>query len=679
MNKRVIFYILAAYILALFFRLELYYLALQNPDFIFEGRVISIWTADAGLYGSYAKKLLSGHHLALNSDTFLGYLLYWISKYLHLNLDTVIFFIPAVFASLIVVPIMLMFALVGLETVGFFAALISAIAMNYYFRTHLGYCDTDMLVYPIFFTIIYLFMATIKKGFIPSVFAALFILLFLQVYHSAKPLVYALVTFFAIYVLLFERKRVELYIYALIFLAAASPVGVLYKILVMVALYGVAVAVTRQKIDINYRYFLAAFALVLVTAAFFGVQKGYLNRAVDYLQKKQEYVLIDKSAKKLEFEATLKTIAESGSIDFMKMVRYSSGNIILFILGTIGLTGLILRDRKFIFLLLPYLLGLSSLKTGVRFTTFLSPVLVMGNVYLLYLLTSYIKNRILSRALFFGLSLVMLGYYLYYMHGYNLMLSPFFKKGELKAIKSTLNGPDRGYVLTWWDYGWPLWYYTNKKTIIDNGKHHADNYIVAKTLFSNDLRFVANFDRYFIEQYDRIYPWAVLPYVIKKMPLNEVLKKVKSGELKVEPKNSIYYYFDDRILTKLPVIENFAYLKGERKKGFVWVDLVRIIDTKKGKVVGSGVYIDLKRGVLASNGKKDVFGTVIFHDGKKIAGYLRYRKDPYTIIVYKNRYIIGTVGYTGSFFFRAFFFNGLDKNLFETLYFDKDAKVFKLK
>jgi len=44
---------------------------------------------------------------------------------------------------------------------------------------------------------------------------------------------------------------------------------------------------------------------------------------------------------------------------------------------------------------------------------------------------------------------------------------------KLNNLKSTLKKDD--FIMTWWDYGWLLWYYTNNKnTLIDNGKHQQD-------------------------------------------------------------------------------------------------------------------------------------------------------------------------------------------------------------
>ncbi len=667
------FYIVAAYLFALFFRLFLFWVAQEHPEFFYRGEPIAIWTADAGLYGFYAKKLLAGSNLAFNPETALGFILYYIAKFFHLTLNSVIFFLPAFFSSLIVVPIILIFNEFNLAKLGFWSALAASIAMNYYFRTHLGYCDTDIFNFVLFFAILYSFIALLKrKNLLFAVLAASFITLFHLFYHSAKPLTFGMLIFFALYLLLFDRKNSSGYLGFLIIMAAFLPFNLMIRVAAIIILTVVAILLQKR---VSYKAFLPVFLIVAVGGGVYGYKAGYLQRAFDYLQKKQRYELVEKGGKKIALEATLKTVAESRGITFTQLVTYSSGNMLLFLLGSVGLLLLIRERKEAALLLFPYLLGFVSLKAGVRFTTFMVIPIVSGNVYLLYFISQKVKGKF-SSYLFYISAFSLVVYYLHIMQLYNYMLKPFFIKNQVAAIDTYLNKQDKGYILTWWDYGWPLWYYSNKRTLIDNGKHQYDNYIVAKTLFSYDQHFIAKMDRFFIEEFDKIYPWAVLPYVIKKYPLRELFSKFDT--LKSPRKNGIYYYFDDRILSKLPVIENFSYLKGEKRRGFIWIDRLRALDTKKGILLGQSVRIDLQRGLLYVGKKMDKIGTIYFSNGAKIKVIIPYRRENYAIIVYKNRFIIGAYRYINSFFFQAFFFNNLDKTLYKTLYFGKDAKIFKL-
>ena len=679
MNKRVLTYIAIAYLFSLLFRYFLFFLARSNPEFIYADHIISLWTADAGLYGHYAKELLAGKQIGFGNDAFLGHLIYWVVKYTGLHIDTVMFTIPAFLASLIVVPIILIGYELGILRVGFWSALATSIGMNYYFRTHMGYTDTDILNFTIFFSILYSYIALIRrKSLVFALIAALLNLFFIYWYHSAKPLAFGLWLFFVLYLLVLDRKNVAALLGAVVAFTAFLPVPVWMVMAVAVGL-GAFFWLLLKRFAIDYRYILALFVIGAALGGWYGYKHKMFDRAIDYLAKKEAYVLQDKSKQKIELEATLKTVAEARGITIRQLVTYSSGGYLIFVLGTLGLLLLVWRRKEAALLLLPYIIGLVSLKAGVRFTTFAVPAISFGFVYLFYELYLFWRSKRFSSLFFYAPALFLVAYYLNVMNGYNKMLSPFFTRGELQPIDTKLNRKDKGYILTWWDYGWPLWYYTNKRTIIDNGKHHYDNYIVAKTLFAYDQNFVANFDRFFVENYDRIYPWAILPYIIKKIPLREILRRSYEGTLPLPPKkNEIYYYFDDKILTKLPVIESFSYLKGEKRRGFVWVTKLRVFSTSKALLQGDGVSIDLRNGQLVSKQGKDFIGTLYVHDGEKIVASNRYRRNNYAVIVYKNRYIIGAYRYINSFFFQAFFFDGLDRKLFKTLHYDKSAKIFQL-
>ncbi|WP_201340477.1 STT3 domain-containing protein [Nitratiruptor sp. YY08-26] len=679
-TKSVIFLISLAYLFALFFRFFLYFLAKKHPEFQFGGHIISIWTADAGLHASIAKNLLTHssnipHYI---TDRMLGEIIYVLTKYLHIPLDVSIFMLPAFFASLIVIPLVLIFYEFGLLRVGFWSALAASIGMNYYFRTHLGYTDTDILNFPLFFMIAYTMIAMLKrKNLLFSGLGAIFMLFFHFYYHSAKPLTFGLVIFFALYILLFARKE-QLYYYALvIYLLPIVPISPLFIVITILFITSFLIFVNK-KVHISSQWLLV-FALVLfVSAGFVAYQKGYLQRAATYLQK-QEKTFKDKSGKTIALQSTLKTVAEAKGITWRQLVTYSSGSLFIFLLGSLGLFLLVWNHREVFILLLPYIIGLISLKAGVRFTTFAVPVIVAGFIYIFFLLYRKVEKRKFADVIFYGAAAFIVAFYLHIMDAYNHLLSPFFNAGQVKAITTHLNTKEKGYILTWWDYGWPLWYYSNKRTVIDNGKHHYDNYIVAKTLFSSDQEFIANFNRFFIEKFDKIFPWSVFPYVAKNYELNKILNNLHKTNPQLPPKkNEIYYYFDDKIITKLPVIENFAYFENEKKEGFVWIDKLHLFNTQKGIVQGEKIQIDLQRGILYLGKKKDFIGKIYFSDGVAIRNTLFYRPNNYAIIVYKNRFIIGAYRYINSFFFQAFFFNNLDKKLFKTLSFTQDAKIFQL-
>ncbi|PVX04524.1 general glycosylation pathway protein, partial [Campylobacter jejuni] len=58
------------------------------------------------------------------------------------------------------------------------------------------------------------------------------------------------------------------------------------------------------------------------------------------------------------------------------------------------------------------------------------------------------------------------------VHLYNYKAPTVFSQNEaslLNQLKNIANRED--YVVTWWDYGYPVRYYSDVKTLVDGGKH----------------------------------------------------------------------------------------------------------------------------------------------------------------------------------------------------------------
>ena len=143
--SKLLVYISIAYFFGLLIRFILWYQVSSIESFWIDGIPLPIYSADAGLYGYYAKQLLAGVHYPFTSEYMPGYLIYGVVTLFHLNIDWVMFLLPAFLASLVVIPIVLMGYTYHNAKLGFYAALIGVIGINFYTRSHVGYMDTDTL------------------------------------------------------------------------------------------------------------------------------------------------------------------------------------------------------------------------------------------------------------------------------------------------------------------------------------------------------------------------------------------------------------------------------------------------------------------------------------------------------------------------------------------------------
>ncbi len=59
-----------------------------------------------------------------------------------------------------------------------------------------------------------------------------------------------------------------------------------------------------------------------------------------------------------------------------------------------------------------------------------------------------------------------------YKHIQSYKVPTVFNKDEVKVLNDLQSKTDReDYVISWWDYGYPIRYYADVKTLGDGGKH----------------------------------------------------------------------------------------------------------------------------------------------------------------------------------------------------------------
>ncbi len=124
---------------------------------------------------------------------------------------------------------------------------------------------------------------------------------------------------------------------------------------------------------------------------------------------------------------------------------------------------------------------------------------------------------------------------------YNSVIRPvyFSSPKDIKALESLKGQMESDdFILNWWNYSWPLWYYVNRNcTLIDNGKHQQDNFIISKIFLSDNQTFVRNSSLFFTKIYkegmQHGFPKA-MDYFLKKYSI-EYLKKLENGSFKPPP------------------------------------------------------------------------------------------------------------------------------------------------
>jgi len=205
----------------------------------------------------------------------------------------------------------------NLEKIGFLSTLFGASFVSYYYRTHLGYFDTDLLnlffpMFSIYFLIKYIHTKYIKY----ILYALIWLLLFYFWYHSSLIIILSIVVAFMIYILIYE--------------------------------------------NVNRGYMLLAVVTIIIAINIFDT--SILDRAIEYLDRGRDIAINSIDGAILKFKGALSDVAEAKAIDLYKFIGRVSGNIVYFIISIVGYVVLVVRYRSLILTLPLIFIAFLSLK-----------------------------------------------------------------------------------------------------------------------------------------------------------------------------------------------------------------------------------------------------------------------------------------------------------------------------
>lgn len=631
--------------------------------FWFEGRPIPIWSDDAGLYGFYAKELLRGVALPFEGDYILGYLIYGVVSLSGAHIDWVMFVLPALLASLVVIPMILIGHYLQMTRFAFFASLIGVIGINYYTRSYLGYIDTDSINLFLVGMLTVSMVALHEKKDIRYALIGIMAIFFLtHFYHSSKALIAGILAIYLLLSLLFFTKEKRHYQAFILFaLAFVLSLKVPYITVVLLALP----FVFHQEQKLSFKAYMGAVLfLVFGAVVFLDVSSFYL--------RVQEYFHADKLISIGEYKIVniLSTVAEDQKRGVFSIFESFVGIELYVLVATAGFIALSIRYRVFLVLLPLLVLGFLSSKIGIRFSMYATPVFAFGFLYVLYNLSEHFKQKsIVALGTFAGVLLMVVN-----INNLNQTLKPkYFQNEELVQLsKLELKNGDK--ILTWWDYGWPLWYYLGQNaTYIDNGLNRgAGTLFMAKTLLSNSPK-----ESYALSK--------VMSTDNKDIALFENDIEPIAKAISLKDKN-VYLLLHRNMLLTFKAISQFSdtdiksgELKG--KRDLFISNLLRPYDKKSPLVYGDTFVFDLRTGQIRDKDgdTSRVYGALLTQNNKLVTGQRYDKNAKHVLIIYNNQKAIYLDrGTFNTFLIQALLLERFDKNLFSNILSSPNMKILKL-
>ena len=606
------------------------------------------------------------------------------------TLDTVILYMPTIISSLVVIPIILISRLYKQSLWGFFAALLGSIAWSYYNRTMTGYYDTDMFsaMAPMF--ILYFLMKS-TMDFTPksALYAAISIAVYPFLYDAGNSIIYAMGIIYALYVMFYHRHEKTTYVsMVLVFMALVpfplvAPFSYIIKIIVLIMVYFVL-----NRISIEQK------KLMIVSAILF-LLFMYLGNVFSLIFGKiMSYVSTGTSAEGLHFYGVHQTIREAGKIPFEMFANRISGSEIGVIVSFIGYIVLVIKHRAFI-LALPLIgIGAFALWGGLRFTVYAVPVAAMSAVYLFFVLGDFFKDTKMRYAFIIVATMMMIYPNITHIIGYKV--PTVLNKAEVQDLVSLSEiSTDKDYTLTWWDYGYPIWFYSNTNTIIDGGKHQNDNFIISKIMQTTSSDWAVNLSRLAVETYVDSNYTIIANTIFKngqedQVDPNFLLTELESSSY-VLPKKTrdLYLYLPYRMLRIFPTVAIFGNLDlttGAKTRDISFFP-TSAVSSKDGIItLRNGIVFNAKKGEITLGKKiksvKNFIVTQNTKEGKLQLQSQLYHVDGEYAVVYMKSYgsfVVMDSETFNSTYVQMFMLEKYDKNLFELVISSSYSKIYKLK
>lgn len=705
-----IIYIFIAFAFSFLVRLIWVYQFSDFESFKFADQFM-INTNDGYYWAEGARDLLYGvsqKHALSPVNEAVSWLTYIAVKVFPFSFETIVFYMPAVLGSLLVIPIILIAQNLKMIEVGFLAALLASIAVSYYNRTMIGYYDTDMLniVFPTFllWSLIVAIRTQEEKYLLIT---ALEIIAYRFWYPQSYSLEFAYFGLILAYALLFDRKNIFNFKLLAIMLFAMMGLPSVVRLVIVVAIY-----VSFKKVSLNkYIWYILGLAIALFFfsggfSPIWGSLKGYVFK---------DAIEVSKDALPLHFFSVMQTVREAGQIDFITFAERISGHTVTFVLSLIGYV-LMVKKYPVMFLGLPLLgLGFLALFGGLRFTIYAVPVCALGISYLLFTCSASITQLFVNEK-FGGMiksSFVILSslgiLYPNLLHIVEYRVPTVMNKTEvmqLDKLKSIAGRED--YVVSWWDYGYPIRYYTDVKTLVDGGKHGGDVNFPVSFMLTNPQESAARLARLEVEYTEKAFVISeenqtkptqqqqklidntaqmTLDYGFKDA--NDFLEALQTPLSLPAKTRDIYFYFPYRMMSIFPTVAQFSnidIMTGKTMRQPFIFQTTQFKDLGATLDFSSGVVLDKAKGMLKLGNQevpiKNFIQTAYTSDFKFVKEQNIIHANGQFSIIYMqayNTFLILDEAMFNSAYIQLFVLENYDERFFEPINLEAYAKVYRLK
>lgn len=532
------------------------------------------------------------------------------------------FNLPTLAAPLLGVPLVAIGRRLGAPLWGAAAGAAAVVTAGYAWRTLPGYYDTDIFSVTAPLVVAWLFIeAVVRRRVEPVWLACLALAIAPWFYDRVAPVSAALTVGFAGYVLLLHRKEawVAPSLAALALIQCGGPLPL--RVAAAAAVFG---AHHAGRLPGKTAWGLAGVAGLLMV----GTGEG-LDVIGRQLERYTRRGLAEAPAgEKLRQYRASGVIKESRVPGFETLAKRYAGSQWGFFAGIVGVAAASWRHRPLLLLLPLGALGAFALKGGLRFTMYAVPLLALGATFLAFELARLLLGRRGGPVGRFGAPVLALALCA-------LLVAPSLKLVDSRPRNPVLPRAEAlfydalgdvaqpgDYAITWWDYGYPLYFFSRINAVIDGGKHGVDNLLVSQMMFSDSPRQARNLAVSMAELFHET--------GLRGRPASRALwkqaRQAGSGprswitalgkpSFELPPKTrDVFVVMPQRLISIATSVELFSQdvrrpaSEGESRKPIsTWARRVRKNKQNPRRLdLGNGLWVDTKEGKLGGRGDRDI-------------------------------------------------------------------------
>ncbi len=382
---------------------------------------------------------------------------------LPLELGDIFVFAPPLLGSLLVIPIVLLGSALGSVWLGFAAAILAATAEVYLGRTIPGALDTDMLNVTLATaaacgTIIALQTGSRLIGLVGSLMISIG-----SWWYPSMWIVFAAMTPIAGVIAIFlSGKHSAIAIPAMMAGALVTQLQPIAGFIAPIAIYALWPLVDRVPTAFNNPRMIAGIGVLACGAIAIASAEFIIDKFRFY------FLQTPASQGNFSFLEVQSMVAEMSVTDFGDTMGMLSGATpFIFVFAVIGMALMMVRRRELSIALPMIGLGLLAFPFGIRFGIFAVPWLALGLAYLVFCLANAFVPKFIRTTALVACGAVVV---LQVSAARSSLQAPIILSptAEAAAALADVAGA-RDLAITWWDYGYPLRYYSNANVVIDGG------------------------------------------------------------------------------------------------------------------------------------------------------------------------------------------------------------------